>query len=250
LATTTCLFVDVMPSDLNANLAMVRARLERAAERSGRDPASIRLLAVTKQVSADRIRALVALGVRTVGENRVQEALRKQAELADLDLDWHLIGHLQTNKVKQVVGAFDLIHGVDSVKLARELDARAEAILAGSARQDVLLQVNVGREASKSGFFPDDLPAAAAEILGCQHLNVRGLMTVAPYAADPESVRGVFRQLRELRDACQRRAGDRTELSELSMGMSHDFAVAIEEGATIVRIGSALFGRRPAITAI
>lgn len=236
-----------MLSDLTANLATVRARLERAAERSGRDPASIRLVAVTKQVDADRIRVLHSLGVRTVGENRVQEALRKQAELADLDLAWHLIGHLQTNKVKQVIGAFDLVHGVDSVKLARALDARAEECWQGKTRQDVLLQVNVAREASKHGFFPEDLPAAAQEILSLEHLNLRGLMTVAPYAADPESVRGVFRRLRDLRDACQRVAGDRTELSELSMGMSQDFAVAIEEGATIVRIGTALFGRRPAI---
>ena len=235
-----------MLSDLTANLATVRARLERAAERSGRDPASIRLVAVTKQVDADRIRALHALGVRTVGENRVQEALRKQAELADLDLAWHLIGHLQTNKVKQVIGAFDLVHGVDSVKLARALDARAEETWQGKARQDVLLQVNVAREASKFGFFPEDLPAAAQEILSLEHLNLRGLMTVAPYAADPESVRGVFRRLRDLRDACHRVAGDRTELSDLSMGMSQDFADAIEEGATIVRIGTALFGRRPA----
>ncbi len=236
-----------MLSDLTANLATVRARLERAAERSGRDPASIRLVAVTKQVDADRIRELHSLGVRTVGENRVQEALRKQAELADLDLAWHLIGHLQTNKVKQVIGAFDLVHGVDSVKLARALDARAQEVWQGKTRQDVLLQVNVAREASKHGFFPEDLPAAAQEILSLEHLNLRGLMTVAPYAADPESVRGVFRRLRDLRDACQRVAGDRTELSELSMGMSQDFAVAIEEGATIVRIGTALFGRRPAI---
>jgi pyridoxal phosphate enzyme (YggS family) len=236
-----------MLSDLTANLATVRARLERAAERSGRDPASIRLVAVTKQVDAERIRDLHALGVRTVGENRVQEALRKQAELADLDLAWHLIGHLQTNKVKQVIGAFDLVHGVDSVKLARELDARAEEHGQGKTRQDILLQVNVAREASKFGFFPEDLPAAAQEILSLEHLSLRGLMTVAPFAADPESVRGVFRRLRDLRDACQRVAGDRTELSELSMGMSQDFAVAIEEGATIVRIGTALFGRRPAI---
>lgn len=235
-----------MPSDLTANLATVRSRIERAAERSGRDPASIRLLAVTKQVSTERIRALHALGVREIGENRVQEALRKQAELADLDLSWHLIGHLQTNKVKQVIGAFDLVHGVDSVRLARELDARAEATWQGKSRQAVLLQVNVAREASKHGFFPEDLPAAAKEILSLEHLNLRGLMTVAPFAADPESNREVFRQLRDLRDACQRLAGDRTDLSELSMGMSQDFDVAIEEGATIVRIGTALFGRRPA----
>ena len=236
-----------MLPDLNANLATVRARIERAAERSGREPASIRLVAVTKQVSTDRIRAIHALGIRAIGENRVQEALRKQAELADLDLDWHLIGHLQTNKVRQVVGAFDLVHGVDSVRLARELDARAEETWQGRSRQAVLLQVNVAREASKHGFFPEDLPAAAQEILKLEHLNLRGLMTVAPFAADPESVRGVFRRLRDLRDACQRAAGDRTDLSELSMGMSQDFAVAIEEGATIVRIGTALFGRRPAI---
>ena len=235
-----------MLPDLNANLATVRARMSQAAERSGRDPASIRLVAVTKQVDTERIRALHALGVRAIGENRVQEALRKQAELADLDLAWHLIGHVQTNKVKQVVGSFDLVHGVDSVRLAREMDARAEATWQGKARQAVLLQVNVAREATKHGFFPEDLPAAAQEILRLEHLNLRGLMTVAPVAADPESVRGVFRRLRDLRDACQRLAGDRTELSELSMGMSQDFAVAIEEGATIVRIGTALFGRRPA----
>lgn len=236
-----------MLSDLNANLATVRARISQAAERSGRDPASIRLVAVTKQVSADHIRAVHALGIRAIGENRVQEALHKQAELADLDLEWHLIGHLQTNKVKQVIGAFDLVHGVDSVKLARELDARAEAHWQGKSRQAVLLQVNVAREATKHGFFPEDLPAAVQEILSLEHLSLRGLMTVAPYAADPESVRDVFRRLRHLRDACQRLAGDRTDLSELSMGMSQDFDVAIEEGATIVRIGTALFGRRPAI---
>lgn len=236
-----------MLSDLTKNLASVQARMTRAAERSGRDPASIRLVAVTKQVSADRIRALHALGVRTIGENRVQEALRKQAELADLDLSWHLVGHLQTNKVKQVIGRFDLVHGVDSVRLARELDARAEAAWQGKSRQDVLLQVNVAREASKFGFFPEDLPAAAQEILNLEHLNLRGLMTVAPYAPDPQTVRGVFRQLRELRDACQRLAGDRAELHELSMGMSQDFDVAIEEGATIIRVGTALFGRRPTL---
>ncbi len=236
-----------MPSDLNANLNTVRTQIAGAAERSGRDPASIRLVAVTKQVSTDRIRAIHALGIRAIGENRVQEALRKQAEMADLALEWHLIGHLQTNKVKQVIGAFDLIHGVDSVKLARELDARAAAQWLGKSRQDVLLQVNVAREASKHGFFPEDLLAAAQEIQSLNHVNLRGLMTVAPYAVQPESVRGVFRRLRELRDACQRALGDRAELSELSMGMSQDFPVAIEEGATIVRIGSALFGRRPAI---
>lgn len=236
-----------MLPDLNANLATVRTCIVRAAERVGRDPASIRLVAVTKQVSTERIRAIHALGVRAIGENRVQEALRKQAELADLDLDWHLIGHLQTNKVKQALGAFHLIHGVDSVKLAREIATRAEATWQGKARQDILLQVNVAREASKHGFFPEDLPEALPEILRLEHVNVRGLMTVAPFAADPESVRGVFRKLRELRDASQRAAGDRAELSELSMGMSQDYPVAIEEGATIVRIGTALFGRRPAI---
>lgn len=236
-----------MLPDLTANLATVRARIAEAAERVGRDPASIRLVAVTKQVDTERIRALHALGVRTIGENRVQEALRKQAELADLDLEWHLIGHLQTNKVKQVVGCFDLVHGVDSVRLARELDARAEATWQGEARQAILLQVNVAREATKFGFGPEDLPAAIAEILRLKHLNLRGLMTVAPYAPDPESVRGVFRKLRELREEAQRLVGDRAELSELSMGMSQDYGVAIEEGATIVRIGTALFGKRPAI---
>lgn len=233
-----------MLSDLKANLAHVRAQIERAAGRAGRDPAGIRLVAVTKQVEGDRIREAHALGVRSVGENRVQEALRKQEELSDLDLDWHLIGHLQTNKVRQAVGRFGLIHGLDSLKLACELAQRTEA--QGHAPQDVLLQVNVAREASKHGFRPEDLPAAAQEIQKLDPLRVRGLMTVAPYAPDPESVREVFKRLRELRDACQRVLGDRTELSELSMGMSLDFAVAIEEGATIVRIGTALFGRRTA----
>lgn len=228
--------------ELAQPLSHVRDALGRAAAEAGRAPDSLRLVAVTKTVPAERIREAYGLGVRLVGENRVQEARQKQAQLADLALEWHLIGHLQTNKVKQAVGSFSLIHSVDSLRLLEAIDAQARAI---GCRQDILLQVNVAREGTKSGFAPEEVPAALEEALALRGVAVRGLMAIAPRAEDPETVRSVFRQLRELRDACQTLAGDRAELTELSMGMSADFRTAIAEGATLVRIGTGIFGQRP-----
>jgi pyridoxal phosphate enzyme (YggS family) len=202
----------------------------------------LRLVAVTKSASAERIREAFGLGVRVVGENRIQEALAKQAQLSDLALEWHLIGHLQTNKVKQAVGRFALIHSVDSHRLLEAIDAQARAL---GIRQDILLQVNVAREGSKSGFAPEEVPAALEAALALSGVAVRGLMVIAPRAADPEAVRPVFRRLRELRDACRTLAGDRADLVELSMGMSADFRTAVAEGATLVRIGTGIFGERP-----
>lgn len=200
----------------------------------------MQLVVVTKTIPAARVREAYGLGVRRVGENRVQEALEKQAELSDLPLEWHLIGHLQTNKVKQVVGRFALIHSVDSMRLLHAIDQAARA---RGMRQDILLQVNVAQEATKYGFRTDEVPGALQEARGLPGVRVRGLMTVAPYASDPETVRWVFRCLAEL--AADRRPGDPSELGELSMGMSSDYPVAIAEGATLVRIGTGIFGERP-----
>lgn len=228
--------------DLTHSLSVVRNALERAAVEADRSLDSLRLVAVTKSVPAARMREAHSLGVRVVGENRVQEALEKQAQLSDLALEWHLIGHLQTNKVKQAVGRFALIHSVDSPRLLEAIDAQARAL---GILQDILLQVNVAREGTKFGFAPEEVPAVLEQALALPGVAVRGFMAIAPRAADPEAVRPVFRRLRDLRDACQALAGDRADLIELSMGMSADFRIAIAEGATLVRIGTGIFGERP-----
>lgn len=216
-----------------ANVAGVRRRIAAAAERSNRDPASITLIAVSKTVAPELCAAAVAAGVADLGENRVQEGVAKAAALAagGIHPTWHLIGNLQTNKVKAALGTFRAIHSVDSLALAAAIDRRAVSPVA------CLLEVNVAGEASKAGFAPDEVVAALREIAPLNHVRVRGLMTVAPLAADPETVRPVFRQLRTL-------AGS-LGLAELSMGMTGDFEVAIEEGATMVRVGRAIFGARP-----
>lgn len=221
-------------------MTLIRARLALAAEQAGRSPAAIRLVAVTKTVAAHTIREAAALGVDLVGENRVQDAIAKQAELQDLGLTWHLIGHLQTNKVAQATGRFALMHSVDSLRLLEAIDARArhQGIV-----QQVLLQVNVALEASKGGFRPDEVEAALTRALALDGLAVRGLMTIAPWGTDPEDVRPVFRALRVLRDRLVARHG--VHLDELSMGMSGDMHVAVAEGATLVRIGTGIFGERP-----
>jgi PLP dependent protein len=219
-----------------ANVAAVRASIAAAAERAGREPASVRLVAVSKTFPAEAVVAALAAGVTDVGENRVQEGEAKRAAVdALLPPDaahpvWHLIGHLQTNKVKPAVQTFATIQSIDSVRLAEAVNRAAVTPV------DVLLEVNVAGEASKFGFVPEQVADVLAQLSRFEHLRVRGLMTVAPAVADPEQVRPVFRRLRELRDA----AG----LPDLSMGMSHDYAVAIEEGATMIRVGRAIFGER------
>jgi len=196
---------------------------------SGRE---ITLLAVTKTVPPERVDAALAAGITVFGENKVQEAKAK-IPLVSSRARWHFIGHLQTNKARDAVELFELIHSVDSVKLATELNKCADR--AGKT-QPILLEVNLAGEASKSGIKPEDLQNALAQINQLPRLEVRGLMTVPPYCEEAEKVRPFFRRLRELRDA--------TGLHELSMGMSHDFEIAIEEGATIIRIGTAIFGER------
>lgn len=226
-------------SDLAANLENVRRRLAEACDRARRDPADVTLLAVSKNQPPERVAEAAGLGLTLFGENRVQEA-RQKIPLCPGSLAWHLIGHLQSNKARDAVAHFRMIESVDSLDLAREIQRQAEK----QARQvPVLLEVNVAGESSKFGWAPDRLLAELADVNALSRLEIHGLMTVAPYATDPERVRPVFRRLRELRDRCADALG--APLPVLSMGMSGDFPVAIEEGATLIRVGTALFGPRP-----
>jgi len=228
--------------DIATNLQRVRERIAAAAERVGRDPAEGTLVAVTKTHPPEVIRAAYELGLRHFGENRVEEAAGKVGELPE-DITWHMVGHLQSRKAAPAVDLFDIVHSVDRVKLARRLDRFCAA---RGRTMPVLLEVNVSGEASKYGFpiaDRDTLEAAIAEILTLPHVRIEGLMTMAPIVADPEDARPVFRGLRELRDALATRF-PQVEWRHLSMGMTDDFEVAIEEGATIVRIGRAIFGPR------
>jgi pyridoxal phosphate enzyme (YggS family) len=219
--------------DIPANLARVRERVAPAAERAGRKPEDVLLIGVSKVVEVERIRAAVDAGVTALGENRVQEAKAKIAEMGR-PVPWHLIGHLQTNKVKDALPLFDLIHSLDRLELAQELERRA----AGQGRTvDTLVQVNIASEASKGGFAPDEVGPALEAIARLSHVRVRGLMVIPPEVERAEESRSWFRRLREM--------ADKHGLRERSMGMSGDFEVAIEEGATMVRVGTAIFGPRP-----
>jgi len=216
------------------------AAIAAAARKAGRDPAGVRLVGAAKTVPVERLRPVVAAGLAIVGENYLQEAKAKLAAL-DLPVSWHFIGHLQSNKAAAAVQLFDLIHSVDRLSLAQALE-RAAARL--GKVQDILLEVNIAGEASKSGVAPAALEDLLRACAALSHLRVRGLMTMPPWSPDAEQVRPYFRQLREARDRLQALNLPGVELVELSMGMSDDFAVAIEEGATLVRIGTALFGPR------
>lgn len=227
-------------SSIATALEEVRGRIETACSRSGRAAGEVGLVAVTKTVEVENIRRLVECGHHLLGENRVQEALEK-IPLLGPPARWHLVGHLQRNKARHAVGLFDLLHGVDSQKLAAEIDRRAAQ---AGIRQAVLLQVNLSGEQTKSGVAERDLPALLDAIAALRNLELRGLMTIPPPVEDPEDSRGWFRGLRELRDRCASRLG--LPLPDLSMGMTDDFEVAVEEGATLVRIGRAIFGERPA----
>jgi hypothetical protein len=221
---------------LAERLAEVRARIaERQAQRGWSHPVTI--VAVTKTHPAEAVRAAARAGVTAVGENRVQEALAKQAEVPDVAVEWHLIGTLQRNKAKHAVNRFTLIHSVDSLPLAAELDKRA----GGETRQAVLVQVNCSGEPQKGGVEPDGLPALLDGMAALPRVQVRGLMTMAELSQDEAAVRGAFRLLRTLRDEAAARGHC---LPELSMGMSGDYLVAVEEGATMVRLGTLLFGER------
>ncbi len=228
-------------SSVSTNLASIRARIEAAARAAGRDPASVRLLAVSKTFGADHVRAAYAAGQRDFGENKVQEALQKIEATADLSIRWHLIGHLQSNKAKKAAGAFAAVHSVDSIDLARRLDAAA---VEGGTRPDLYIQVDLAGETTKFGAPEAQVADIARAAVECRGAVLRGLMLLPPWSDEPEQGRPYFRRLRVLRDRLIEDGIDPSHLGELSMGMSHDFEVAIEEGATLVRVGTAIFGKR------
>ena len=226
------------------SIARIRGRMAQAARRAGRNPDEIALMAVSKTFPPERIREAHAAGQRLFGENRVQEFDGKAGALRDLSgAEWHMIGHLQSNKASAAVELFDAVDSVDSLRLARKLDSAS-----GQAGKNLplLIEINVGGEAAKSGAAPDsgeleETLSAAGEL---EHIEIRGLMTIPPFTDDPEGARLYFRRLRNLRDEIARRRLQRVSMDVLSMGMSHDFEVAIEEGATCVRLGTAIFGER------
>jgi pyridoxal phosphate enzyme (YggS family) len=228
--------------DIAANCREVLERMGEAAARSGRDPAEIKLLAASKSQSIDKIRAAVEAGIRLFGENYVQEAEAKKSAL-DASVEWHMIGHLQRNKVKTALGIFDLIQSLDSVELARALDKegkrRGRAVRA-------LVEVNLAGEESKSGIARNQVASLLEEIGKLSYIRIEGLMVVPPLADDPEKARPYFRALRELQAELRPLNTANVNIKELSMGMTHDYGIAIEEGATLVRIGTAIFGPRGA----
>jgi pyridoxal phosphate enzyme (YggS family) len=226
------------------NVAQVRERIRVAANRAGRDATSVTLMAVSKTFPPASIREAYAAGVRVFGENRVQEFSSKTDSLRDLtDARWHMIGHLQSNKAGKAAELFDAVDSIDSLKLAERL---SEAERNAGKTLPILIEINVGGEPAKTGIAPDspELDRLLYEVPRFQNIQVRGLMTVPPYTEDPEGARPYFRRLRELRDQIAGRRLAGIGMDELSMGMSHDFEVAIEEGATCVRVGSAIFGSR------
>ncbi len=229
--------------DLEANVNAVRKRIEAACGRAGREVESVILVAVTKGQPPEAVSAAAALGLSLFGENKVQEAKAK-IPLCPGRLHWHMVGHLQTNKCRDALGLFEMVQSVDSLHLAEELNRRAEQ--AGKT-MPVLLEVNLSGEASKFGAHPEQLLAELNAINALPRVEIHGLMTVPPWVRDPEKVRPVFRQMRELKQRCEQILG--APLPHLSMGMTGDFEVAIEEGATMVRIGTALFGERPKASA-
>jgi PLP dependent protein len=224
--------------DIAENLNSIRQRIEAACARAGRDPGSVTLVGVTKGHSPDAVRAAVEAGLTLFGENKVQEAKAK-IPLCPAKARWHMIGHLQTNKCRDAVHFFEMIESIDSLHLAQEIDKCANK---SAKTMRVLVEVNVAGESTKFGYKPDQLLAELAELNSLKRIELHGLMTIAPWSQDPEKVRPVFRRLRELKTECEQVLG--APLLHLSMGMTGDFEVAIEEGATIVRIGTALFGPR------
>lgn len=233
----------VTVEDFARNLAAVRARMDAAATRAGRDPGEVRLLPVSKTVSEDRLRNAIAAGYHELGENKVQEAKRKYENLLGLDVSWSVIGHLQTNKARDVAGFAAEFQALDSLRLAEALDRRLQAAGRGL---DVFVQVNTSAEQSKYGLAPDELPSFLDALAAFTALRVQGLMTLALFSSDLASVRACFVRLRTLRDQAREANPDLIGPGQLSMGMSGDYEVAIEEGATCVRVGQALFGSRQA----
>jgi pyridoxal phosphate enzyme (YggS family) len=229
-----------MAEETRERLVRVREQIARAAERAGRSAEDITLIAVSKTFDSATVQQAVDAGARDLGENRVQEGITKVAMVKG-DVRWHLIGHLQSNKARQAVEAFDVIHTIDSGQLAERLDRIAGEM---GRRPVVLVQVDLAHEPTKSGAVENELPGIIEALDSARHLEFRGLMTLPPFFDSPEQTRPYFRRLREILEGLNRGRGPEQELTELSMGMSHDFEAAIEEGATMVRVGTAIFGAR------
>ena len=230
-----------MIHNIHRNVQNIRDRIRRAAERCGRDPDTVCLVAVSKTVGIDRVREAIAAGATILGENYVQEAREKINALSSHDISWHFIGHLQSNKAKFAVRLFDLIHSVDSLKLAREINKQAAK---AAKRQDILVQVNIAGETTKSGIPKAETVRLVKDISRLENLTIRGLMTMPPFFNAPDKVRPFFTGLRNLADRIWEEGIPDAAMDELSMGMTGDFEVAIEEGATLVRVGTAIFGER------
>jgi pyridoxal phosphate enzyme (YggS family) len=227
-------------ASIRDNLLMVLDRMDQAAKRAGRDPEEIKLVTVSKTVEPARIREAIEAGVTILGENYVQEARRKIEEIGH-GIQWHMIGHLQTNKAKYAVSLFDYVHSIDGISLAREIDRRAAQ---KGRRVRALVEVNLSGETSKFGIDPEDVMELIQHVASLKHISIEGLMTMPPYFDDPERARPYFVGLRELRDRVRREKIEGLRMDELSMGMSGDFEAAIEEGATMIRVGTAIFGER------
>ncbi|MFY9311782.1 MAG: YggS family pyridoxal phosphate-dependent enzyme [Tepidanaerobacteraceae bacterium] len=227
-------------SYLKQNIQQIKKRIEAAAERSGRNPEEIYLIAVTKNFSAELIQEAVDNGIVFLGENRVQEA-KSKVDLVKGNIEWHLIGHLQRNKVKTAIDIFTMIQSLDSWRLAEEIQKRAQQ---ADKVIDVLVQVNIGSEETKYGIDPDDTEVFIEKVATLPNLKVRGLMAIAPFKENPEDVRAYFRHLREIFQSIKEKSIENVSMEYLSMGMSNDFEVAIEEGANMVRIGTGIFGTR------
>jgi pyridoxal phosphate enzyme (YggS family) len=228
------------------NLSDVRRRIAAAAARAGRQPSDVTLVAVSKTFGSAHVRAAWAAGQRDFGENKVQEGLQKIAETADVPIRWHLIGHLQSNKVKKAAGPFACIHSIDSVELLDRLDTAAAALADSDARPEILIQVDLAGEETKFGASPDEARRCLDAALEAKAVKLAGLMALPPWNEDQEQTRPWFVRLREFRDTLRADGVPAAALRHLSMGMSHDFEAAIEEGSTIVRVGTAIFGQRQA----
>ena len=226
-----------------ARLSAVRERIDAAARSAGRDPSAVRLVAVSKTFPIELVRAAYDAGHRDFGENRVQEALQKIARSTDLSIRWHLIGHLQTNKARKAASAFAMVQSVDSVELLQKLDAAAAE---AERTLELLIQVDLAGEATKHGAAPAEVPRLLEAAGACRAARVVGLMTLPPVPDTPEDSRSWFRRLRDLRDSWRTAGVPASMLRELSMGMSGDFEVAVQEGATLLRVGTAIFGSRDA----
>ncbi len=226
--------------NLENNFKDLKQRIKKAAEKTNRKEDDITLISVTKTVDVDTIRQAINIGSKDIGENRVQEIRRKYKEINE-NVNWHMIGHLQSNKVKYIIDKVCLIHSLDRMSLAKEIQKRAEK---SNISTNVLLQVNIAEEESKFGLLGDDVISFIESILKFDRINIKGLMTIAPYVENPDSIRYVFKQLKGLSNDINKKGYTNTEMKYLSMGMTNDFEVAIEEGSNMIRVGTALFGKR------